>query len=87
MRTIKEEFGPEAPAKMVEPLGENEMIVRSNLRTETKERDDGTSETVYVCDSVIYSNQEYIAVLQERSDEQALAIAELADLVLTGGNI
>ena len=87
MRTVKEEFGPQAPDKLVEPLGEPEMIVRENLRTETRTRDDGTVETVYVCDSKIYTIQEYVAVLQNRNDELSLAVAELSDMVLTGGNV
>ena len=87
MRTVKEEFGPQAPDKLVEPLGEHEMIVRENLRTETRTRDDGTVETAYVCDSKIYTIQESVAVLQNRNDELSLAVAELSDMVLTGGNV
>ncbi len=85
MRTFKEEFGPEAPSVLKEPYGENEYIVRRNLRTETRTRDDGTSEVVYVCDSTIYSNTEYIALLESREQENSEAIAELADIVY-GGN-
>ncbi len=87
MRTIKEEFGAQAPEKVVEPLGENEMIVRENVRTETRTRDDGTVETVYVSDSTIYTNQEYMSKLQKRNDELSLAVAELSDLVLIGGSV
>lgn len=86
MRTITEEFGPTPPENLREPLGENEYIVRANLRTETREKEDGTSETVYVADSIIYSTQEYIALLQTENDVNAQAIAELADIVLTGGS-
>ena len=87
MRIIKEEFGTERPTTLKMPLGENEIIVRENLRTETRTREDGTVETVYVCDSKIYSNQEYITIVEERNDELALAVAELSDMVLTGGNV
>ena len=85
MRTFKEEFGPVAPSVLKEPYGEGEYIVRRNLRTESRERDDGTVENNYVTDSTIYSNQEYIALLESREQENAEAIAELADIVY-GGN-
>lgn len=85
MRTFKEEFGPVAPSVLKEPYGEGEYIVRRNLRTESREREDGSSETVYVCDSTVYSTQEYIALLESREQETAEAIAELADIVY-GGN-
>lgn len=85
MRQFKEEFGPVAPAKLKEAYGENEYIVRRNLRIETKTRDDGTVENNYVTDSTIYSNQEYVALLESREQENAEAIAELADIVY-GGN-
>jgi len=85
MRTFKEEFGPVAPIVLKEPYGEGEYIVRRNLRTESREREDGSSEIVYVCDSTVYSTQEYIALLESREQENAEAIAELADIVY-GGN-
>lgn len=86
MRKIIEEFGPNAPTVLREPLGKDEYIVRTNVRTVTKQKEDGTVEVNYVCDSTIYTNQEYIQVLEKRETTNSEAIAELADIILGGGN-
>jgi len=85
MRTFKEEFGPQAPSVLKEPYGEKEYIVRRNVRAETRLREDGTSETVYVADSTIYTTQEYISLIEAKELENSEAIAEIADIVY-GGN-
>lgn len=86
MRKIIEEFGPNAPMVLREPLGKDEYIVRTNVRAVTKQKEDGTVEVNYVCDSTIYTNQEYIQVLEKRETTNSEAIAELADIILGGGN-
>lgn len=86
MRQVKEEFGTTAPTVLKEPLGNDEYIVRKNVRTEQRTKDDGTIETVYVCDSTIYTSQEYIQLLESREGTNAEAIAELADIILGGIN-
>lgn len=86
MRQVKEEFGTFPPSRLKEPYGPDEYIVRKNLRTEPRTKEDGTIETVYVCDSTIYTNIEYIEQLENRNENNSEAIAELADILLGGIN-